>query len=265
MGWSQLLNYSKALNVKSLTIDLLNFYYLFDWILNNGSTTNMKNSPSLLVLILIFATSFSYAHVRIDSPKGGESFKPLTEITINWTELQSHDENNWDLYYSLDGGEVWVEIALDEAEASREYIWKTPLAESSTAKIKVIQDNNSGTDYEDISKVFTISSTATGGNDPNIITALEDFTYPIKDLQLTNFPNPFTIETTIQFSVLRKSHVTLNVYNMLGKIVFSGVDKTFDKGTYEISWKSHDFPSGIYLCDLRADSQKIINKMVLRY
>ena len=225
----------------------------------------MTYNTSLTVLILLFAISFSRAHVNLESPKGGETFAPQTEITIKWTETQNHGDNDWDLYYTLDGGEVWQEIALDLEMASREYTWRVPIAKTSNAKIRIVQDNRSGTDYDYISNKFTISNSPGEIEEPDIITALEDFIiHPNKDLQLSNYPNPFNTHTTIQFSISRKSHVQLNVYNALGKMVFAGVNETFDKGTYEILWKNHGFPGGIYLCKLMADDQKIINKMVLR-
>ena len=225
----------------------------------------MTHNTSLTLLILLFTISFSHAHVRIDSPKGGETFAPSTIITIKWTETQDHGENDFDLYYSLDGGEVWKEIALDIEDASSEYTWEVPFAETSNAKIKIVQDNSSGTDYDDISQNFAISSSPGEIEEPDIVTALQDFTiHSNEDLQLSNYPNPFHTHTTIQFSISQKSHVQLNVYNTLGKMVFAGVNETFDKGTYEILWKNHGIPGGIYLCKLMADEKKIINKMVLR-
>lgn len=225
----------------------------------------MAYHTSLTVFILLFAVSISQAHVDLNSPKGGETFAPLSEITIKWTETQSHGENNWDLFYSEDGGTVWQEIAIDLEEALREYTWNAPLTETFKAMIKIVQDNKSGTDYDGISQVFTISNTPGEIEEPDIVTTLEDVSVQSnKDLQLSNYPNPFTTHTTIKFSISQKSHVQLNVYNTLGKMVFTAVNETFDKGTYEFLWKSHGFPGGIYLCKLMAHDQKIINKMVLR-
>ena len=219
----------------------------------------------LTIIILVFAVSISKAHVDLDSPKGGETFIPGSEITIKWTETQDHGENDWDLFYSVDGGSVWHEIAIDIEEASRDYTWDVPFAETAIAKVKIVQDNKSGTDYDGISENFTISSSPGDIEEPDIITALDDIIVRSnKDLALSNYPNPFTTHTTIQFSISQKSHVQLNVYNTLGKMVFAGADRTLDKGTYEILWNNHGFPSGIYLCKLKADDQKIINKMLLR-
>lgn len=226
----------------------------------------MNYLTALLILIFTSYHSLSIAHVRIDSPKGGESLIPFSEISIEWTETQDHGENNWDLYYSLDGGIVWMEINLDVEESLLVYAWQVPNAETSSAKIKIIQDNSSGPDYEDISDNFTISSNPSEINgDPELITALDDKSdYSIDSIELFNYPNPFNSSTTIQFSIAKKSHVDLTVYNVLGKIVFRGVDDILDEGTYKIPMKNLDLHKGIYFSSLTTNDQKITNKMIFR-
>ena len=217
------------------------------------------------VLIFIIISTVSYAHVDLDSPKGGESYFPLTEINITWTETQEHGENNWDLYYSLDGGENWVEIALDIVDETNEYTWKTPITETSNAKVKVVQDN-SGTDYEGVSLSFSISNDPPdGGTDPEIITTINDDMLGSKDgIHLINYPNPFKTSTTIQFYIPRKSRVQLDLYNLHGKLVFSRGNKIYDKGEHKFLWKSQGFPDGLYFCRLTVGSEEKITKMILR-
>ncbi len=219
---------------------------------------------SLCVPFLVFVFAYSFAHVDLDNPTGGEFFTPGTNITIKWTETQEHGESNWDLFYSLDGGDVWQAIAIDLEKTVVEYAWEIPEMETIMAKIKIVQDNNEGTDYDGISENFTISVNPPDVEDPGVITALEDIGINSDtDLHLSNYPNPFNGETTIKFSLSKKSHIQLNVYNMLGKIVFSDVDKILDEGTHRILWKSHGLSNGIYLCRLVADDQKITRKMIL--
>lgn len=225
----------------------------------------MIRSSILTLLILIFIISASQAHVRIDSPKGGDVLAPLSEINIKWTETQDHGKNNWDLFYSLDGGEVWNEIVLDLDKTVLEYAWKIPAVASIMAKVRVIQDNKEGTDYEDISGNFTISAVPPEVEEPEIITALVDIDNNlVTELQLSIYPNPFNAQTTIQFSVEQKGRVELNVYNMLGKRIFAGTDRYYDKGTHEIVMMNQDLPNGIYLAILLANNQKLTRKMILR-
>jgi hypothetical protein len=225
----------------------------------------MTFKASISVLLFGFVFTHSIAHVQLDNPKGGETFAPGMDITIKWTESQDHGENNWDLYYTLDDGTVWQEIAIDLVEATLEYFWTIPDAETSLARIKIVQDNSSGTDYEYISENFTISINPPEVEEPEVITALEDITnYSDYDLQLSNYPNPFKGQTTIQFSISRKSHVQLNVYDILGERVFQSVNQVLPEGAHEVLWGNDGLKSGIYLCRLMADNKKISKKMILR-
>ena len=218
----------------------------------------------LTVLIPVIINGVSFAHVNLDSPIGGESFFPLTEINIKWTETQEHGENNWDLYYSLDGGENWIEIALDIVDETNEYTWKTPVTETSNAMVKVVQDN-SGTDYEGVSLPFSISNDPPdGGTGPGIITTINDDMLNSKDgIHLVNYPNPFKSVTTIQFSIPKKRRVQLDIYNLHGKLVFAGINKIYDKGEHEFLWKSHGFPNGLYFCRLTVGGEEKLIKMLL--
>jgi hypothetical protein len=66
-----------------------------------------------------------------------------------------------------------------------------------------------------------------------------------------NFPNPFNPSTTIRFKVPGNSnHVTLKVYNTLGKEVAVLANETFNSGEYEIEWNASNQPSGVYFYSL---------------
>ena len=68
-----------------------------------------------------------------------------------------------------------------------------------------------------------------------------------------NYPNPFSNATTIGFSVPRKTHVMLEVYDLLGKRVATLRSEMFAAGRHEVGWTVNDMPSGLYLCRMQAD------------
>ncbi len=61
-----------------------------------------------------------------------------------------------------------------------------------------------------------------------------------------NYPNPFNSVTTIDFSVLNKSYVTLSVFNVLGEKVNQLINKSMEKGYYKVEFNAPDLPSGVY-------------------
>lgn len=117
----------------------------------------MKN---LIIAISIFAVVFavaavSHAHVALDFPVGGETFNEGEEINIRWHIVIPHDLQNWDLYFSDDGGASWQVIELDLPPDQLDYLWTVPGISTTQGRIRIYMDN-SGTDYEDQSDDFTI-------------------------------------------------------------------------------------------------------------
>ena len=73
-------------------------------------------------------------------------------------------------------------------------------------------------------------------------------------LQLyANYPNPFAEETIIAFALDRPAHVTLRVYDVLGKAVATLVSERLSAGQHEARWAAQDVPSGLYVCRLQAE------------
>ncbi len=61
-----------------------------------------------------------------------------------------------------------------------------------------------------------------------------------------NFPNPFNPTTTIQYAIPKAEHVTLKVYDELGKEVRTLVNENKEAGQYRVSFNGSDLASGIY-------------------
>ncbi len=117
----------------------------------------MKALISKIAFILLlqgFAGTL-LAHVELDYPVGGETFNPGQTVTIQWHIAIPHNTLNWDLLYSLDGGNSWEAIQMDLPAGSLSYNWIVPSNITSQARVSVIQDN-SGTDYQDESTNFNI-------------------------------------------------------------------------------------------------------------
>jgi hypothetical protein len=80
-----------------------------------------------------------------------------------------------------------------------------------------------------------------------------------------NFPNPFNPETTISYQLPQASHVTLKVYNILGKEVATLVDEQKEAGTYncKLRIENGELPSGIYFYSLRTNNGFTATKKLL--
>ena len=86
---------------------------------------------------------------------------------------------------------------------------------------------------------------------------------PDKFDQLPAFPNPFNPQTTIQYLLPQDGFVSLQVFDLTGRLVSSLVEGTYPAGEYQATWNAIDFPSGTYLIVLQAGVERQVQKVVL--
>lgn len=82
-----------------------------------------------------------------------------------------------------------------------------------------------------------------------------------------NYPNPFNPSTTIRYNLKENAKVTLIIYNTLGQIVKTLVDRDETVGIKNISWDGKDefgkqVASGIYIYKLKAGNTVFTRKML---
>lgn len=70
-----------------------------------------------------------------------------------------------------------------------------------------------------------------------------------------NYPNPFSNETTVSYTVATPSWVSLVIYDISGQKVKNLVNKKMDAGTHTVQWDGCNesggiLPGGIYYCRL---------------
>ena len=109
----------------------------------------------IFLILLISNSSKVLAHVGLDYPVGGETFIQGQTITIAWHIVAFHQQLNWDLYFSEDGGDTWQPIQLNIPVDTQTYHWVVPAIETSLGRIRIYQDNVEQ-DYLDISADFSI-------------------------------------------------------------------------------------------------------------
>ena len=83
-----------------------------------------------------------------------------------------------------------------------------------------------------------------------------------------NFPNPFNPETTIKYSVSRKSFVQIKVYDISGRLINSLVAKELSAGSYSAVWNGKDITgnnvsSGIYFYNMTINGGKSVSRKML--
>ena len=78
-----------------------------------------------------------------------------------------------------------------------------------------------------------------------------------------NYPNPFNPSTTISYQIPTQSHVTLKVFDLLGKEVATLVNGIEQPGNKSVVWDASNYPSGVYFYKLVTSNYEATKKMIL--
>lgn len=78
-----------------------------------------------------------------------------------------------------------------------------------------------------------------------------------------NHPNPFNPATTFSFTLPFRARATLEVVDLLGRVVATPLDRAMGPGRHEIRWDAAGLPSGTYLYRLRAGNYADAKKLLL--
>lgn len=78
-----------------------------------------------------------------------------------------------------------------------------------------------------------------------------------------NYPNPFNPSTTIRFSIPTRGHVSLKIFDLLGREIAKLIDSQMEAGSHETVFDAARLASGIYFCRLQSNSLVETKKLVL--
>jgi hypothetical protein len=86
---------------------------------------------------------------------------------------------------------------------------------------------------------------------------------PDKFVLAQNYPNPFNPTTTIEFALPKETHVSLEVYNVIGQRVATLVDETKPTGIYVVPFNASALASGTYFYRLTTKEVSFIKRMMI--
>jgi len=91
---------------------------------------------------------------------------------------------------------------------------------------------------------------------------------PKEYVLLPGYPNPFNPETTISYGLPERSEVSIRIYDSLGRVVRTLVNKTHDEGYFKAVWNGRDdsgntVSAGLYLCEMVSSNHRHMIKLML--
>jgi hypothetical protein len=183
----------------------------------------------------LFQTSAPYIAVTV--PDGGETWQVGLTYFIKWDDILEED-----VIIELYEQSAFAMI-IDTTVSTGGYAWEIPIDLENSSAYKIMIRSKEREDIFDMSnQTFAILDSI-----PD--TPLPD-TEPFS-LQQNN-PNPFKGVTNITYTIPVSCHVTLKIFNLLGKEVVTLVDGTHDANRYTQSFDARTCASGIYFYQLQA-------------
>lgn len=230
---------------------------------NNGASWNPSNTG-------ITTTSFSHlvknsqGFLYISSVDGklfrstdqGSSWKSITSTFSNAVNLKSliclptdelyvlvDSSSRFTVHKSLDGGVNWSQIGTPIS-------WGpvNSMAVSPTGSVILMVEYN----------LYT--------NDPSfyVTNVSDNLSNVIPQYSLSqNYPNPFNPVTNIIFEINTKNHVTLEVFDVLGRIVSILVNEELNPGLYKKMFDGSNLVSGLYFYQIRYGDIHQTKRMML--
>jgi flagellar hook assembly protein FlgD len=102
-----------------------------------------------------------------------------------------------------------------------------------------------------------------------VFTAIgDDGPLPLDFALLPNYPNPFNPATKISFTLPLAGHTTLEIYDVLGRVVRTLADGPMEVGYHRLEWDGRTFTgdratSGVYFARLKSGDEQAVIRMSL--
>jgi len=146
--------------------------------------------------------------------------------------------------FKLDpGSELMVEVVFSPSEVNRYQ-----------AVLKIRHDAANETDPLDI---------LLKGREATYTSATQHIDVPSELMLHQNYPNPFNPVTVIEYVLPESADVTLQVYDVMGRLVETLVDELKTSGKHQATWDASDAASGTYIYRLQAGDVVISRKLML--
>jgi hypothetical protein len=78
-----------------------------------------------------------------------------------------------------------------------------------------------------------------------------------------NYPNPFNPDTVIEFTLRNKDHISLKIFDLLGKEISSLINEELQPGMHKVLFNGNDLASGVYIYRLSASNSSASKTMML--
>jgi len=239
-----------------------NWFYRIQAIDDDGSTSSWSTNQNFWVNAVDEPPAqFALIEPADKSNVAGDS------ITFTWThsfDVDPSDHFRYTLELSIDSTFLTDVIAYgDRSDSVLTFSTKDMIESNYFWRVKAIDSDGLttwGSNSGEAPWSLRFGGTAVDNEEsPNL---------PLEFALSQNYPNPFNPETTIEYQLPRRSHISLRIFNTLGQEIRTLVNEESSEGYHQVCWDGKDnagnkVGSGIYLYQLQADNFIAVKKMIL--
>lgn len=190
--------------------------------------------------------------------------------------------SNIGIYRSLDGGVTWLKYSPGVGLVEKSDIVvkgnNIVVTLSKSARYYILHSSNSGVSWsrDDMqSGSIALSMTICGGKiwvgrldglyyKSDTLTDIKEPGVVPREYSLKqNYPNPFNGSTSIEYTLPEEGYVTIQLYDITGRLVKQLVNEQQTPGIHKTTLESDDLASGIYVYTLRANGVNFSKKLAL--
>ncbi len=207
------------------------------------------------------------------------TYKKMVEVLegSDWKNIATVQEQNGIYIYKFtkQGTPIWV--AWNDSSVTRT-ITISGITQNRVIATEVVPKYESGKDVADYATAFRTDTLAvtsgavmlTLGQRPVFVEAFtvtsveeESENIPKEFVLYQNYPNPFNPTTTLRFSLPQREHVSLKVFDVLGREVATLVNEELNSGEHLVDYNAKGLPSGVYFYRLSVGGFIETKKMLI--
>jgi endonuclease/exonuclease/phosphatase family metal-dependent hydrolase len=141
-------------------------------------------------------------------------------------------------------------------DTGKHYILNTLALDDETLAEYGLEWDDTQEASDHLPRVFDISL------DPNV-EIINENPVPIKFAIVNNYPNPFNPTTTINITVEIRHAISLNIYDINGRLIDLVFQGELEIGTHEFQWEGTNYSSGVYFIKMKSGDYVQTRKMIL--
>jgi hypothetical protein len=196
--------------------------------------------------------------VGIIAPIAGATWTIGSIGRVSWTTRGLCENVTIQLQRQTNGAIETIGVSVPDTGM---FDWPVSGAVTNSAVVTVRGVNNTAT-YK-TSYVFRIVSggpSASPDGRESTIAPSPTLAVPSQFFVQQNYPNPFNPSTTIEFGVPATTHITLRVFDILGREVDRLVEGEVTAGIHRVTWNCANCANGVYLVVMSGDGFSIVRK-----